>query len=98
MGLGKTIQMLALQTREHADHPSIGPTLLVCPMSVVGNWQHEAATFAPALRVYVHHGQDRLRDNDFEAMRKGTDLVITTYAIATRDGDLLSASPGGGSC
>ena len=91
MGLGKTIQMLALQTREHADDPLVGPTLLICPMSVVGNWQHEAATFAPALRVYVHHGPERLRDNEFTAMLDETDLVITTYAIATRDGDLLSA-------
>jgi SNF2 family DNA or RNA helicase len=91
MGLGKTIQMLALQTREHADDPRLGPTLLICPMSVVGNWQHEAATFAPALRVYVHHGPDRLRDNDFTAICSEIDVVITTYAIATRDGDLLSA-------
>jgi len=91
MGLGKTIQLLALQTREHADDPRAGPTLLICPMSVVGNWQHEAATFAPALRVYVHHGPDRLRDNDFAAICSETELVITTYAIATRDADLLSA-------
>jgi hypothetical protein len=90
MGLGKTIQLLALQTREHADDPQASPTLLICPMSVVGNWQHEAATFAPALRVYVHHGPERLRDNEFAAMLTETELVITTYAIATRDGDLLS--------
>jgi hypothetical protein len=91
MGLGKTIQMLALQTREHADNPGVGPSLLICPMSVVGNWQHEAAIFAPALRVYVHHGPERLRDQEFAAMLGETELVITTYAIATRDGDLLSA-------
>ena len=90
MGLGKTIQMLALQTRERADNPDGGPTLLICPMSVVGNWEHEAATFAPALRVYVHHGPERLRGADFAAARQASDLVITTYAIATRDGDLLS--------
>ena len=93
MGLGKTIQLLALQTRERADHPDIGATLLICPMSVVGNWQHEAATFAPALRVHVHHGPDRLTGNDFGTMRDEADMVITTYAIATRDGDLLSARP-----
>ena len=88
MGLGKTIQLLALLTRELADQPSIGPVLLICPMSVVGNWQHEAATFAPALRVYVHHGPERLSGKDFDDMCSETELVLTTYAIATRDGEL----------
>ncbi len=90
MGLGKTIQLLALVTRELADRPGIGPVLLICPMSVVGNWQHEAATFAPALRVYVHHGPERLSGMDFDDMCGATELVLTTYAIATRDAELLS--------
>ena len=55
MGLGKTIQLLSLV----AAQPS-GPTLLVCPMSLVGNWRREAARFTPDLRVHVHHGADRL--------------------------------------
>ena len=38
-----------------------GPTLLVCPMSLVGNWQREAARFTPDLRVHVHHGAERAR-------------------------------------
>ena len=92
MGLGKTIQLLALQTRERADDPAIGATLLICPMSVVGNWQHEISTFAPALRVYVHHGPDRLRGNDFDVARGESELVITTYAIAARDTELLSGT------
>ncbi|HYN73810.1 MAG TPA: DEAD/DEAH box helicase [Nakamurella sp.] len=90
MGLGKTIQLLALLSRERSDDPDGGPTLLVCPMSVVGNWQHEIATFAPALRVYVHHGADRLRGNDFDARRDEVDLVVTTYAVATRDSVALA--------
>ena len=90
MGLGKTIQLLALLSRERSDDPDGGPTLLVCPMSVVGNWQHEIATFAPALRVYVHHGADRLRGNDFDARRDEVDLVVTTYAVATRDSGVLT--------
>lgn len=59
MGLGKTVQLLALETLEsvqrHQDR-GVGPTLLLCPMSLVGNWQQEAARFAPNLRVYAHHG------------------------------------------
>ena len=76
MGLGKTIQLLSLAAA------SAGPTLLVCPMSLVSNWQREAARFTPDLRVHVYHGADReLRD---------ADLVITTYQIAARDRDALA--------
>ena len=62
MGLGKTIQLLALlaHERDQPGSPAPGPTLLVCPMSLVGNWQREAARFTPDSRVHVHHGADRL--------------------------------------
>jgi SNF2 family DNA or RNA helicase len=65
--------------------PAGGPTLLVCPMSLVGNWQREAARFAPDLRVHVHHGAERLAGDELAAALAGADLVITTYGIATRD-------------
>ena len=61
MGLGKTVQLLALLLAEREDPAARpAPTLLVCPMSVVGNWQREAERFAPSLRVHVHHGAERL--------------------------------------
>ena len=53
MGLGKTAQLLR---DGRWPSRSSGPTLVVCPVSVLGNWQREAARFAPALRVMVHHG------------------------------------------
>ena len=61
MGLGKTVQTLALIQREWEARPvrQRKPTLLICPMSVVGNWQKEAAKFTPDLPVMVHHGADR---------------------------------------
>ena len=68
-----------------------GPTLLVCPMSVVGAWQREAAKFAPHLAVHVHHGGDRLRDESFAAGAADLDLVITTYSLLARDLSVLSA-------
>ena len=80
MGLGKTAQTLSLLLTERADDAKPGPTLLVCPMSLVSNWQKEAARFAPAIRVYVHHGGSRRKEAIAEA-----DLVITTYGTATRD-------------
>ncbi|MET8234164.1 DEAD/DEAH box helicase [Micromonospora sp. NPDC005298] len=82
MGLGKTVQLLALLA---GDPPDAGPTLLVCPMSLVGNWQREAAKFTPGLRVHVHHGADRARGAEFTAAAHGADLVLTTYAVAARD-------------
>jgi SNF2 family DNA or RNA helicase len=94
MGLGKTIQLLSLLMTERQNSNGkktarIVPTLLVCPMSVVGNWQREAEKFAPALRVHVHHGAERLSGVKFKKIVKDSDLVITTYALIARDQKLL---------
>jgi non-specific serine/threonine protein kinase len=89
MGLGKTIQLLALIAGDNTGPTTTGPTLLVCPMSLVGNWQREAATFAPDLRVHVHHGAERARGKAFAAAVRDADLVVTTYSLATRDAAAL---------
>ncbi|HEX5541957.1 MAG TPA: DEAD/DEAH box helicase [Micromonospora sp.] len=90
MGLGKTIQILALLAKQDV---TAGPTLLVCPMSLVGNWQREAAAFTPGLRVHVHHGAERARGEAFTAAASNIDLVITTYTIAARDAATLADVP-----
>ncbi|MFF2042406.1 DEAD/DEAH box helicase [Kitasatospora sp. NPDC058170] len=84
MGLGKTVQTLALLAVERAEGAT-GPTLLVCPMSLVGNWQREAERFAPGLRLYVHHGSGRLAEDELRAAAAGADLVVTTYGLVQRD-------------
>jgi superfamily II DNA or RNA helicase len=89
MGLGKTVQLLALEAHERAATPQ-GPTLLICPMSLVGTWQREAARFAPALRVHAQHGPDRLHGEALTERIAASDLVVTTYATATRDADELA--------
>ncbi|NRN64162.1 RNA polymerase-associated protein RapA [Kibdelosporangium sp. 4NS15] len=86
MGLGKTVQLLALIAAE-----GTGPNLLVCPMSVVGNWQREAARFTPDLRVYVHHGSGRVSGDDLAAKVAESDLVITTYGVVSRQNEELAA-------
>jgi SNF2 family DNA or RNA helicase len=86
MGLGKTAQTLSLLLAERADGATPGPTLLVCPMSLVSNWQKEAARFAPNIRIYVHHGTTRRKDGIEDA-----DLVLTTYGTAVRDLSTLRA-------
>jgi len=89
MGLGKTVQLLALEATHRAEDPAGGPTLLLCPMSLVGNWEREAARFAPGLRVYAHHGPQRLHGDELAGQLGNADLVVTTYATATRDMDEL---------
>jgi SNF2 family DNA or RNA helicase len=89
MGLGKTAQTLALLASER-EHGTPAPTLLVGPMSLVGNWQREAARFTPKLRVYVHHGTGRHRDEDLVEAIGRSDLVLTTYGTAARDAEALA--------
>jgi superfamily II DNA or RNA helicase len=93
MGLGKTVQLLALLTDERGGGAAPGPTLLVCPVSLVGNWQREAARFAPGLRVHVHHGPGRAHGNDLARAAGGADLVLTTYGVVLRDAEELAALP-----
>ena len=107
MGLGKSVQTLALLDHERVRRQSVagetpgapgagpgtGPTLLICPMSLVGNWQREAERFTPDLAVHVHHGSDRLSGAELHAALTGADLVITTYALAARDREALAAVP-----
>jgi SNF2 family DNA or RNA helicase len=91
MGLGKTVELLGLMAHEHeSSNAPLGPTLLISPMSVVGNWQREAARFTPDLQVHVHHGADRLTGPELAAALNAADLVITTYALVARDREALS--------
>ncbi|MEU6750506.1 DEAD/DEAH box helicase [Spirillospora sp. NPDC046719] len=90
MGLGKTISVLSLLVHERENDARPGPTLAILPMSLVGNWQREAARFAPKLRVYVHHGTGRHRGEDLLKAAAAADLVLTTYGTAARDAEMLA--------
>ncbi len=85
MGLGKTIQLIALLEHERTNSEAPGPTLLIVPMSLVGNWNREIERFAPSLRVMVHHGLDRLSGEQFAIEASNCDVVISTYGLAHRD-------------
>jgi SNF2 family DNA or RNA helicase len=95
MGLGKTVQTLALIERDWEEGPR-RPTLLVCPMSVVGNWKKEAERFTPDLPVLVHHGQKRTRGNTFAEEAAEQALVLTSYALLHRDQGLFEQVPWAG--
>lgn len=103
MGLGKTATVLALLQEERLLNLSgngskkkgsvKGPTLVICPTSVAGNWARESERFTPDLSVLMHHGSSRARDTAFEKRAGAVDIVITTYALATRDRALLTKVP-----
>ncbi len=92
MGLGKTVQAIAMlqSEREQFGATAFGPTLVVCPMSVTRQWAKEIARFAPSLRVHVHHGGDRLEGVPLAEMARESDVVVTSYDIATRDAEALA--------
>ncbi|CDN10290.1 Helicase, SNF2/RAD54 family [Richelia intracellularis] len=85
MGLGKTIQFIAFLLHLQEQKSLKKPTLLVCPTSVLGNWEREVRKFAPTLKVLQYHGDKRPKGKKFvEAVNKH-DLVITSYSLVHRD-------------
>ena len=86
MGLGKTPTVLAHLARTTGS----GPSLVVAPPAVVGNWAAEAARFTPSLRVVVHHGASRAAADELEEEVADADVVITTYGTAVRDVEALA--------
>jgi len=93
MGLGKTVQFIAYllhvkdTVRQRGEEPL--PSLLICPTSVLGNWQKELERFAPSLRVMLHYGGKRSGGEAFYRMAYDADIVLTSYATATLDQELL---------
>ncbi|MGW3100531.1 DEAD/DEAH box helicase [Streptomyces sp. NPDC001100] len=85
MGLGKTITLIALHLRRaHRD-----PTLVVCPASLLGNWQREITRFAPGVPVRRFHGADRTLDD----LTGG--FVLTTYGTMRSAAATLAQQPWG---
>ncbi|MEU5697330.1 DEAD/DEAH box helicase [Streptomyces aurantiacus] len=80
MGLGKTITLIALHLHRQADESAAGPTLVVCPTSLMGNWQREIERFAPGTPVRRFHGARR----SLEGLADG-EFVLTTYGTMRLD-------------
>lgn len=92
MGLGKTIQTLALIQRDWELNGK-RPSLVICPTSVVNNWQKEAARFTPELGVMVHHGITRTKGAAFKKAARKQSLVISSYALLHRDIEYFQSVP-----
>ena len=89
MGLGKTIEVLALLLHRQQQNPQVGaPTLLICPTSLLGNWERELAKFAPSLNFFVHHGNNR--DRLPKAFKPHT-VLLTTYGVIRREEEIFGA-------
>lgn len=88
MGLGKTVTLIALHLRRQERNATAGPTLVVCPASLLGNWEREIQRFAPAAPVRRFHGPGR----DLEGLDDGAKggFVLTTYGTMRRDVERLA--------
>ena len=91
MGLGKTVQtiawILAHASPEAPDAPA--PFLVVAPLTLLANWRHEFAKFAPGLKVHVHQGDSRPLARGFARATAGVDVVVTSYSLLVRDYSIL---------
>ncbi|MDZ5471855.1 DEAD/DEAH box helicase [Bacillus sp. 31A1R] len=84
MGLGKTIQLISylLSVKQQR---GTDPALIVCPTSVLGNWQKEIERFAPDMEVYLHYGSNRLKGEVFTEKVAQADIVLTSYGLTHLD-------------
>ncbi|OUL31251.1 ATP-dependent helicase [Nostoc sp. RF31YmG] len=85
MGLGKTIQFIAFLLHLKEQDVLENPTLLVCPTSVLGNWEREVKKFSPTLKILQYHGDKRPKGKAFTEAVKKYDLVVTSYSLIHRD-------------
>lgn len=93
MGLGKTIQLITYLLHVHRQEKTVAPSLIICPTSVLGNWQKELERFAPSLSVHTYYGPGRIKqDERFEDIvtEHQPDVILTTYGTVTQDGELLT--------
>ncbi|WP_320064894.1 DEAD/DEAH box helicase [Micromonospora sp. RTGN7] len=89
MGLGKTVTVISLHLRRQADPANAGATLVICPASVLGNWEREIGRFAPGTPVRRFHGTTRSLDGLTDG------FALTSYGTMRVDAGNLAAHPWG---
>ncbi|XP_019639122.1 PREDICTED: chromodomain-helicase-DNA-binding protein 1-like [Branchiostoma belcheri] len=91
MGLGKTCQTIAFLTFLHGSLDVSGPFLILCPLSVLRNWQEELKRFSPGLEVVVYVGHKEKREEVRHSLRRHRDfhVMLSTYEICLKDESFL---------
>jgi len=90
MGLGKTVQAIAVMIDWRRQRKDANAIMIVCPVSVLGNWRRELNRFAPHLRVLMHHGKGRAETGeDFRSALRGCDIILTSYNLLQRDEEVM---------
>jgi SNF2 family DNA or RNA helicase len=85
-----TIQLIAFLLNLKQQNILTKPTLLVCPTSVINNWEREVKKFAPTLKTLIHHGEKREQGKTFAKQVQDKQLIITSYSLVYRDAKTLS--------
>ena len=92
MGLGKTVQAITVMLDWRRQRGDEGCILIVCPVSVLGNWRRELQRFAPELKVVLHHGKGRSAGVDeFRQALRANDIMLTSYNLLQRDEEIMTA-------
>src|SRR5690606_2318104 len=86
MGLGKTVQALSFLQFYRDTHDSL-KAMVICPTTLMFNWENEIKKFTPDLTYHIHHGSDRGRSKEFF---KDHNIIITTYGTLRSDIKLLA--------
>ncbi len=89
MGLGKTVQALSF-LQHYFDHYSKMKSLVVCPTTLIYNWENEIKKFTPSLKYHIHHGATRSRNLDELNQHN---VIITTYGTLRSDIKLFVQIP-----
>lgn len=92
MGLGKTVQLITYLLHIYesaADYTK--PSIIICPTSVLGNWQKELARFAPSLIVHTHYQTNRAKDEEFKQLvtAEKPHVILSTYGTVSQDTEFL---------
>ncbi|MBD0332624.1 MAG: SNF2 helicase associated domain-containing protein, partial [Chitinophagaceae bacterium] len=85
MGLGKTVQALSF-LQHYRDNYGQLTSLVVCPTTLIYNWENEIKKFTPSLEYHIHHGSARSRSIGELAQHN---IIITTYGTLRSDIKLL---------
>jgi len=92
MGLGKTVQAIALMLDWRIKYNSTSAILIVCPVSVLGNWRRELHRFGPPLRTIMHHGKGRAQTvEEFQSVVANHDILLTSYNLLQRDEEIMQS-------